>query len=324
MSNVKTNNNTTKKNIPIILFSFFSALGCMLFGYIFLPFAAGMYASLLIHESSSGRLFSFILPITVITSDFFVNGILSTRGVAFILVGALLYAIYKSNKSKAESAFWLSLIIFLLFIFELALIAIKETGTLSFSSIISFWKDLYHSLKQTFISHLTSISQKNEFGIIVYSYNSAEAEIFFIESLKTIFPFSIIFAFLLSGFTLKIFSNQIEKLKKDIRTEEWTFLPSSFVAYFYLIISLLSIVADTGILAETIFWIELIFSVVFAYMGFKFFKTLFSSGRGSSFIIIIIVLAVALLGQFAYKLLTYIGVYFTTAANRAKANESTL
>ena len=94
--------------------------------------------------------------------------------------------------------------------------------------------------------------------------------------------------------------------------------------YFYLIISIISIVADVGILAETVFWIEMIFSVVFAYMGFKFLKAIFSTGRGRPFMIIILVLSVALLGQFAYKLLTYLGVYFTTATNRAKANETSL
>ena len=270
MQNIKTNAKRSPKIATLILFSLLGALGCIFLGYIFLPFAAGMYASLLICEKKDRRIFSYALPIVVIALNFMLNGLYSLEAIAYPIVGFIIYAFYKKEKSKAESAFWITLVVFLFFILSLALIAFKEMKTISFSAIGTFYSDAYTTLKKVFIDYLTSMSEKNEFGITVYLYNAAEAEIYFIESAKLIFPIAVISAFLISGIALKTFSKQTYRTSSDNRVTAWDFIPSSFVAYFYLIISIISIVADVGILAETVFWIEMIFSVVFAYMGFKF------------------------------------------------------
>lgn len=322
MNSAKTNSKSTI--VSLVLLTLVGAIGCVCFGYICLPIAAGMYAALLFLEADGKRIFSYVIPGVMFVANLLLNGFYSLEAVAYVIVGALLYWLYKKGRSKAESAFWLTSSILLLMLFSACIIAFRAEGEISFAAISRFYGDFYREVKAGVLDRMTSLTAKNEVGITTYLYSVADAEILFISAAKTLLPIVMILSFLLAGFTLKLFSSQVKRYSVKEKIFSWKFTPSSFVAYFYLIVSIISLVATDGILAESIFLIEMLFSVVFAYMGIKMFRHISSLGKGGSFLMMIVIMAILLFGQFAYKLLSYLGVYYTVGTNRMPNDDTSL
>ena len=86
----------------LVIFAFLSGALCTLFGYIFLPVAAGIYASLLFAESKGKPVFSYLVPVATVALNFFLNGFYSLEGVAYVVVGLVIYRLYRSGKTKNE------------------------------------------------------------------------------------------------------------------------------------------------------------------------------------------------------------------------------
>ncbi len=320
-------NSSRLKETSIVALSFLcllSAIGCMLLGYIFLPVAAGIYAALILAEKKKRIVVSYIIPIVTLVANFFLNGVYSIEGGAYAAIGVLIYLLYQKSKSKGESAFWLTLVVILMMIISASLIALEQMADLNFSSIYSFYSDLYITQKEKFLDFALAISTKNENNIVVYPYNASVAEALFIDAVKLLFPILICFSFLIVGVSLKIFSKQAaHHVDERNKVSEWDFRPSSIVAYFYLIVFLISCFVTEGIFAESVMWINLVFSLVFAYMGIKFFRYLFSQTRAGAFAIIITIAVVFLMPSLAFNLLTFLGVFFTISSNnRSSVNNS--
>ena len=308
----------------LFVLALLSAFGCILLGYVFLPIAAGIYAALILTEKKKTIVLSYILPVFTFALNFFMNGFYSLEGVAYAFVGFLIYLLYTKSRSKGESSFWISFSVFVLMILSAILIAFDQMDSFNISSIYNFYSDLYNTQKDRFVDFATAISSKNENNIIVYLYNSSVAEALFIDAVKLLFPLLICFSFVISGVALKIFSKQAVCLADERqKVSDWEFCPSSFVAYFYLIVFLISCFVNEGIFADSVMWVNLVFSLVFAYMGVKFLKFLFAQG-GPGFFWIIIVMIIFLFPAFAFNLLTFFGVFFTISTNNKSSVDNLL
>ena len=87
MQNIKIPSYREPSLLSLVLLTFLGAMGCMLLGYIVLPFAAAFYAALIFTEKKSKFLFSYLIPIFSVAINFLLNGPYSLEGVSFAAVG---------------------------------------------------------------------------------------------------------------------------------------------------------------------------------------------------------------------------------------------
>jgi hypothetical protein len=129
-----------------------------------------------------------------------------------------------------------------------------------------------------------------------------------------------VFAFFLVGLSHKIFSGLIRNYSKDSEEIDfWRFMPSSVFAYFYFALALLSLFEmDTeSVLALSIANLYLIFTFVFAYVGFKFTSVALNKNGRSTVLTSLAVLAITLMfSSFAVQILAAVGAF--VAAYRSK------
>ena len=128
MSDNKFSNCKEPSFPSLVIFTLLSAIVCMMVGYVFVPIAAGMYSALLVAEKRGRFFFSYIIPVITVALNFFLNGFYSLEGISFAIVGFVLYLLYQKNKTKNETAFWITSIILLLFALSGVLLAFEDTG----------------------------------------------------------------------------------------------------------------------------------------------------------------------------------------------------
>ena len=309
-----------KALIHIAVITFFSAFGCVLLSYLFLPLASAFYAALLFYESKSKRIFSYAIPIIILFINVLLNGFYSFEGAAYVLVGLVVYFLCKKGFSKAETVFWLSLLIIASFVLSAIFLGIRFKSSVGASGIVEYYSYITEMYKHEFIDFLTSIVVNNEDGIPFFAFNPIEAEAMFNELIILLIPTAVLISILLCGISLKIFSSIIKKYSgEDCGIGEWRFKTTNFVAYFYIILAVVSFFLsnDGSIFTYVLISLNMIFAPIYAYLGVTVVHALIvSHGKSSAFSIMIIVISCIVFYSFAITLLSFIGVYFTIAANR--------
>ena len=297
-----------------------SVFGCVLLGYLILPFASAFYAALLIYEKPSKRILSYVLPVALFSLNFLLNGIYSLEGVAYIAIGVIIYFSLKRNITKGETAFWISLAVSLFAIISLIFVAFKSTGAVGILPIKQFYSNLYLNFRTQFIETVTSLKIVNDDEILIFAYNSYEAQRIFREIIISFVSIFIVFVFVIAGVTLKLFVTTANKYSdEDDPIYNWDFKASSIVAIFYVLLSLICLMFsnDGSTFAFVIMTLNTLFSVMFAYIGAKsIFYLILSKGKSVIFALIVIALAWILLSSFAISVFSYIGVYINLIMNR--------
>lgn len=297
------------------------AFGCILFGYLFLPLAAAFYAALLIYENSSKRVISYVLPVVM----FLINLVLrdfsfySLEALAYVAVGVIIYFMYTRNVSKGESVFWTTLILTVMLVVSAIFLAFETVGSFGLTAVKHFFSNLFTAYKSYFVDALTSITVLNRDGVSFFAYNPSQAELFFHEIVLLLIPIVILFAFLLSGITFKVFASVIRKNSgEESGINSWNFLTSNFVAYFYIIVAIISMLASgSGVFGLTLVSLNTVFSAVFAYIGVSFvYSLIVMRGKSSFFAIILIIVVCLVFSSFAIQLLSFLGVYFNIVTNK--------
>ena len=209
-----------------------AVLACICFGYIALPFAAGMYAALLIYDSK--KIISVTLPIAFFVLNIFLSGIFSLEAIAYVITGALICFMYKRGASKAETAFWVSLTTIFLLVCSVVLFAFNSMGKIELSAIKEFYMGLYDESKTVFIDLLVSAGDSLESDHSL-AYNVYEAELLYNQLIFSIIPMTMVFAFALAGISLKILSREIRKYSGvESGIDLWSFRTPNLVAWFYV------------------------------------------------------------------------------------------
>lgn len=314
---------TEKPSVPALaILTAVFGFGCLMLGYLLLPFAAAFYATLLMYENKNGKMLSCIIPVALFILNIFLNGFFSLEAVGYVIVGLIMYFCYTKNRTKSEAVFWVTAAIAILIIFSLFLIAFDEVGAVRFSAIKEFYSSLYYKLKKLFVDTLISLKTVDSDGITQYRFNSSEAEELFVSAIPMLLPLLVIFSFISSGIAFKLFSGRVMKYSDSKeKILAWNFVTSSTVAYFYLIVSLISLFKLSGNFATVIFTLNVIFMAVFAYIGLKVLYAILSVKKSTMFAIIILAASFILLYTAALQVISYFGVYFTIISN-ANSNSS--
>lgn len=294
-------------------------------GYIALPFAAAFYATLLVYEREEKRVLSCVLSIVVFVFNFAFNGLYSLEGISPIILGAILYFSYKSFKSKGSTAFYMSLVTFLMMVLSLLLVAFDALGSADIEAATELLRSILEEEKRVLSEQLLSIVRTSE-GVSQYLFSASEIDEMFNYSILLIFPLSVISAFAISGITFKTFALNLRHFSESTtKIDSWIFGTGNALAYTYVALSIVSIFSSsaTDTLSLTINFTVMVLSVVYAYIGFKFLYHILNR-RINGFLVILIFVGVCIAFPitmstditFVIQLVSYAGVFFTTTYNK--------
>lgn len=296
-----------------------SVFGCMLFGYLFMPFAAAVYAALLIYEEKK-KIISISLPLVFLVVNYFINGLFSLEAISYAFVGIVIFLCIKRSLSKGETVFWVTLLTVLCFIASAILLAFNGDAGIGFDAVRQYYANLYSSLKEVVFEFLTTITTLDENGLLIFAYNAMEAEAFIKETVLLLIPMTVLLAFLSTGITFKVFSKIVEKNSgEESGIHFWKFKTSNLIAYFYIVVAVLSIFAysDGSVFTYVITTVNTIFAPIFAYIGaYVIYIFLISRGKSPFFSIFIIFAGIFIFSSFSLQLLSFFGVYFNITSNK--------
>ena len=309
-----------KAIVSLVVLTALCVFGCAQLGYFFLPFAAAFYAALLIYDRTPKKILSILLAVILFLVNFLFRGLYSLEAVAYAVVGVIIYLASSKKLSKGETAFFMTLALVVLLSVSAIFIAFTAVGKVSASAITEFYTTLYEKSKEQFIEMLMSLTTKTQDGATVFAYNFYEAAALFRELIMLLVPILILVAFLLTGLTLKFFAKTVVKFSgEECGIFSWRFSVSNFIAYFYVAVAIISMLAsgDSSIFSIVIISVNTVLAAPFAYIGFTFvYELLKSRGKSSFFSLMIILLLAGLLSSAAIQVLAFIGVYFNIVTNK--------
>ena len=289
------------------------------FGELFVIAASASLALIMCFEKGGKRVFSICISILVLIISFALGGFYSLIGAEILLVALAISVSVSLNRPKAECAAIVTAIVTACMIGSLALGAISVTGDATAEAIFSYYSDLFDEVKTSFIDSTKAQieAMPNTPGNYLELVDSVA--LLFDSFIYSMISFLVIASFAVAGFTLKLFSYFITEFSDDgSRIYEWRFTLSSITAYATAIIIILSFFASnsTDLFSLTVVNLYNIFSIVFAYVGFRTALSFISSKLGVFKAWLILILAMILAFSLAEQLLAMLGIYATIITNR--------
>ena len=319
---ISTNGNFSYMRVMVryTLLTLLSALGCSFFGYVFLPFAAAFYATILLFENPAKRVVSYVLPVIVLAINFLLRGMYSLEAVAYLIVGLLICFCIRRNKSKGETAFWLSFAILVCLVVSALLLIFELSNKAGYASVSKFYSDTFNEYRKVFLDTVTSLIHEDSDGIQSFAYNLYEANLLFRELIIYLIPVAFLLSFVISGLTLKVFCRAVARnAEEDSDIYAWHFGASNVISYFFIAVSFLAFMSnsDGSAFSYVLFTLNTIFTAVFAYIGLKsLYYIVIARGKSRFFAIVLIIIAFALFSSFAFQILSYFGVIVNIVTNK--------
>lgn len=326
---IEYNDLYNKRMITTVILTVVFGIATVFLGYLVVPLSAAAYATLLIYENKNRRILSYVLPVAIVFLDFsvnWVNGFFSEQSIAYVLLGAIIYLCYTKKLNKCDCAVILTVATCIFLLIGILFIVFNETESPSFASFFDFIKGVYYNEKDAFIDILTSVTSKDEYGVEFFAITREYAELIY-HALICLIPAVIaIFAFIISGLTLKMFALfSKNRIPEEEENKNWFLIPSSTFTYAYIFVAILNVFASgTDWFSLTVVNLNWIILPVFAYIGLKFLYFVLSSKRSGVFAVFMIMLGIMLLGTSAISILSYAGAYISIITNKAKNKKNDL
>ncbi len=290
---------------------------CTFFGYLLMPLAAATYALLLTFENRGRRVFSFLIPIVTYLINLLFMGFYSLEGIAYAIVGVIIFLLVKRGKTKGEIAFWISFATVVMMFISALLLAMAYNESASITKAFLLYKELIVFLETKFVDILVSL--KDETGL-AFAFTREDAIMLYNELILSIVPIVMVVAFIISGFTLKFFTRLAFRYsEKNPALLTFSFKTTNFIAYFYLIVVILSFIvpADGSTFYYLLTSLYSVFSVVYLYLGVKFLFAFFIARGKSPIITVLIIIAIfVVFSSFVVCALSLLGVYVNNSMNK--------
>ncbi len=302
-----------KKVITVLsILSLIFGFAFSLFGEMLLPLAVAFYAALILFERPKGRLFSYLVPSVVIAISLVLNGFYGLISLEYVLLAVVLVLVYIRCGSKAECSLYLTIISAVFIVIALYLGAARVIEDFSIEAVASYYSDIYNGLKNQIVSYLITLPEEEKTIV-----NEAVVQQYFDLLSNMLVSVFAIFAFILSGVTIKIFFALLIKYSKNgILKTFLHFMPASIVAYSYIAVTIFYLLSNSNSLfSVSIFNVYEILMIVFAYVGARF---IYLMGKINRRKIVIFIMAAAFLIAFGFtiNLLSYLGIFVTVNSNK--------
>ena len=288
-------------------------------GMLFAPLYTGVLAAFWLYEKRTKGILAPAVAILVI----FVSVLLGNFVPAvelFSALSALLIALaFSKGMSKGELGGYVTALFTIMIIVSFVGLACLKMNDFSFDAVKSYAEGLYGNYSSMILEGLeemkATLPEQSLAGL-----PNEEVVLLLLDGVINALPsMTVILAFLLCGVSLKVFSGVASRIDgAPQRVLEWRFTTNNIFAWFYVAVALLSVIAGASdVLAIAIININNVFMAVYAYIGFCFVKAMMTMRRSSGFATLMLIAIILLMSSFALTVLSYVGVYFTIARNKA-------
>ena len=288
-------------------------------GELFLPFAISALALLFIYENPNLRIFSYIVPIITLIPSVLSYGVYGLISAQYIIYAIILSVCYVKLISKNECSVYLTLAISIFLTIYLYLLGAREISDFSAEAVSDYYSTIFTNLKNTIVEYLSSYSMTLEDGRVESPFNSSDINEAVMAYSKLAVAVLGIISFAIAGISIKIFVAIANKYsKKGVYFGFATdFMPSTIVTIVYIVTYVLSILINAeDILGIAIVNISAILSVVFAYVGFKYVRTLGKMTSRRGFYNSMLVAGFLIIPTAAIQILSLVGAWFAIGANK--------
>ena len=293
----------------------FGAL-CGILGEIAFPLPIAFLATLFLFDSTKQRRLSVVISLVLVamniaTITFRLSS--SLFGVASVILAYLIYQAFSKKQSKSDYAFIMTLIGGFIILGGYILLPMNLKGEYTREVVTEFYGSVVSTLRDAFVD------------LFYEAYTTAGLEItkdmiteIFNAQVNMVISYLLIAAFFVVGVSFKLFGLLVRKLASDdSEIASFRFFTSSLFAYFYVILTLVSMFASalTGIFGIVILNLYNFFLFVYSYVGFNLVFTSLVKKFKPFISFIILIFALALMSTLAVQILAVLGVLFTIRKN---------
>lgn len=317
MEKVIRKGTTDRKNI-IFLF-IMSVLSGALSAFAGLALASvcgGFLAALWFFEPEEKRIFSYIAIPAILAFDILLNGIYTLVGIFAIVLGLMIFIVYRLEFSKCESVFGMTLVAALLILLAYVLLALGNKEGLS---VKEYYTQVYDEYKvyliESFTAMYEAVPELKE--TILITEDDVVTVLDTLISMLVSFVF--IYGFALVGIACKIFKILVERYSEDKKEiSAWNFMTPSIYAYCYIALTVAGFFVGSELNEFSLVVMNLsgIFMAVYAYIGWNCASKILSARRNPIVSNVILFVAIICFSNLAMNLLSFFGVFYTLSLNR--------
>lgn len=309
----------------ISVLSFVFGVAVSFLGELFLPLASSFLAILFLFEKPNERFLSYSVPVLSIAVSVILMGPSAVITAEAVILGIIIAVCYKKALTKAETAIYMTLTVSLFVFLSLYISGALAVESFSADAVKAYYVDAFYTLKQEFVKLFSEFTVTAGDGTAENLMTVEDAALYF-NALSTSFVALVgVFAFLISGLTLKLYAVLVLRYSKHGILKRFAhFIPSSFVAIVYVISSVLSALSsETSLFGMVLLNANVIMTAVFGYMGLKYILMVIRASQRRSFAYCILIAAFISFPSIAPTLISYLGVWVvlgTNSHNKASNN----
>ena len=295
----------------------------VIFGDILIPVLSALLATLFTLEKKEKKLLSFIFLTFIILSNIaallVVEGFASFFGFFSVALALIIHLFFTKGIGKTDCVVATTCVGVAFIVLSFVYFSMRFTGNYTLSAIPEFVSLLRVAfdrlMNESLTAMLASVPNSEE---QLSNMLSQIGTIF--DSIKMVsFSFAVILGFAVSGVALKIYTFLIFKMSDvGLAVFDWKFKTSRIFAYFYLVLSIVSVftLSSNSLVHVAVVNLYNIFMVVYAYFGFNLALYLISARRSKVFAFLILVIAVLAFSSLAIEILSLMGVFYIITADR--------
>ena len=304
--------------LSVLSLAFYFLYG--LIGELSLPMASAFLATLFIFENPNKRIFSFLIPVIGIASNLAIHGIYMLVSLEIVVVALIIALCYRYSETKNICAVYLTVIIAVFILVSFYIGGARSCESFDFQIVADYYSGLYTELKSSLASMIASIKGTGRDGAATSIMTEQQAKDMIEQYSKLTVAYIGAFSFLLAGIALKIFNYSVLKISKHgIRKTFAYFFPKSWVAYLYVVLSIISaFISLNGVFAIGIITVSEILMFVFAYLGIRYVLTIARASERRGFLMSILIFGFIFMTSVAVQIISYFGAWIVVSTNLIK------
>ena len=301
----------------ISVLSFISGIAVCFLGELLIPFASAFLAILFLFEKPNKRILSYACPIASITLSVFVKGWVALVAVEYVVIALIIAFCYKKSLSKAEASIYMTLTIAVFVFISLYISAAVALGSFSFAGVEAHYVKMLLDFKEEFVVLLSEFTMTSGDGAVQNVMSVEDATAYFNLFINEFIALVAIFAFLITGLTLKFYTKLVLRYSKyGILKKFAHFIPSNFCAYVFIVSALLNALSsDSSKFGIVLLNANAILTIVFAYMGLRYILLLCKQSQRRSIMYFLLVAAFLSLPEIVPTIISYLGAWVVIGTN---------
>ena len=309
------------RKLLLILSSFTMLFFAMaaLFGDLFSAIA-GAFLSIIFLLDRGKYICSLSVSLIGIVIDVLISGWIPFASIETVFIALILSILFSRGVEKSFLSAIITVTVSAFVVLYYVFLAMQTTGDYSFAGLKTFFEALYEELKSNFITAVNEMlstlpEMYNEFVEVM---TDTEISLMFDSLVSGLISVVVIYAFLISGIAIKLFSKIIFAISVDPgKFESWRFTTSNVFCYFYIVLFFaVTFVTGNDIWTIAIANLYNIFLAVYAYIGLRAEYRLLRSKLSAALTLIIVIGQFVVLSFIVLQVLSIFGVLGTISKNK--------